>query len=54
MAQMLSPKFSANPLSLFMFVLLAAPTRWKPACWFWALRTASSFFLKATIFDRLR
>ena len=54
MAQMLSPRFSANPLSLFMFVLLSAPFRWKVVCWFWALRTAFSFFLKATIFDRLR
>ena len=53
-SQMLSPKFSANPISLFMFVLLAAPARWKAACWFWALRTVFSFFLKATIFDRLR
>lgn len=54
MAQMLSPRFSANPLSLFMFVLLSAPFRWKVVCWFWALRTVFSFFLKATIFDRLR
>ena len=53
-SQMLSPKFSANPISLFTFVLLAAPTFWKPVCWFWALRTVLSFFLKATIFDRLR
>jgi GT2 family glycosyltransferase len=52
--QMLSPGFSANPLSLFMFILLAAPAVWKLACWFWALRTVVVFFLKATIFDRLR
>ena len=52
--QMLSPKFSANPVSLFMFVLLSAPIQWKLGCWFWALRTVVGFFLKATITDRLR
>lgn len=53
-AQMLTPRFSANPVTLFMFVLLSAPLIWKPVCWFWALRTVSSFFLRATIIDRLR
>jgi GT2 family glycosyltransferase len=52
--QMLSPRFSANPLSLFFFVLLAAPVIWKPTCWLWALRTVTAFFLRATIVDRLR
>ncbi len=51
--QMLSPRFSANPLSLFMFVLLAAPLFWKIVCWWWALRTVTIFFLKATVIDRL-
>ena len=52
--QMLSPRFSANPLSLFMFVLLAAPFQWKVVGWFWALRTVVTFLFKATITDRLR
>jgi hypothetical protein len=51
--QMLSPRFSANPLTLFSFVLLAAPLRWKVVCWLWALRTVFSFFFKATITSRL-
>jgi GT2 family glycosyltransferase len=53
-AQMLTPRFSAHPRSLFMFILLSAPLFWKPICWFWALRTIAGFFLKATIADRLR
>jgi GT2 family glycosyltransferase len=53
MAQMLSPRFSANPRSLFMFVYTAAPPAWRPVCWAWAFRTVFAFFLKATIFDRL-
>ena len=53
-AQMLSPGFSANPLSLFMFVYLSAPVAWRPVCWVWALRTVAGFLLKATIVDRLR
>jgi len=53
-AQMMSPRFSANPASLFMFVYLAAPLLWRPVCWFWALRTATGFLLKAAITDRLQ
>ena len=53
-AQMLSPRFSANPLALFFFVLMAAPFFWKFAGWLWALRTVLVFFVKATILDRLR
>jgi GT2 family glycosyltransferase len=51
--QMLSPRFSANPRSLFMYITVAAPMLWKPACWLWASRTVFSFFMKATIADRL-
>lgn len=53
LAQMMSPKFSANPTSLFMFILLAAPMRWKLVCWFWATKTVLGFLLKATIADRI-
>jgi glycosyltransferase involved in cell wall biosynthesis len=53
-SQIMSPKFSANPFSLFYFVLLAAPLSWKPVCWFWALRTIVGFVLKAAIVDRLK
>jgi GT2 family glycosyltransferase len=50
---MLSPRFSANPLHVFMFILLAAPPLWKPLCWLRAFYSASVFFLKATILNRL-
>ena len=50
---MFSNKFSANPLHIFMFVLLAAPLLWKPICWTIAARASFSFFLRATIIDRL-
>jgi GT2 family glycosyltransferase len=52
-AQMMSPGFSANPLSLFMFVYMAAPFLWRPVCWVWAFRTFFGFLLKATVLDRL-
>jgi GT2 family glycosyltransferase len=51
--QMLSPRFSANPIHLFMFILLATPLQWKPACWLKALYSASAFFFRATILNRL-
>ena len=51
--RMLSPGFSANPVTLFMFVLLSAPVVWKPICWLWAARTSFSFLLRALIFHRL-
>jgi hypothetical protein len=54
LGQMFSPSFSANPRSLFYFVLLAAPGLWKIVGWFWALRTVCVFLLKASIYDRLR
>jgi GT2 family glycosyltransferase len=50
---MLSPGFSANPVTLFMFVLLAAPIVWKPACWLWAARTSLAFMFRALILHRL-
>jgi len=49
----LSPRFSANPVHVFMFILLAAPPLWKPLCWLRASYSASVFFLKATILNRL-
>jgi len=51
---MISPRFSANPVSLFAFVLLAAPLQWKVVCWLWALRTVLIFFFKATVFNRMK
>lgn len=50
---MLSPRFSANPVHVFMFILLAAPPLWKPVCWLRAAYSTSVFFLKATIINRL-
>jgi GT2 family glycosyltransferase len=51
--QMFSNRFSANPLHLFIFILLAAPMAWKPACWLFAARSSFAFFLNATILLRL-
>jgi len=53
LAYMLSPRFSANPVHVFMFILLAAPALWKPVCWLRALYSASAFFFRATILNRL-
>jgi GT2 family glycosyltransferase len=50
---MLSPRFSANPLTLFSFVLLAAPLQWKVVGWFWAARTVAAFLFRAIILNRL-
>lgn len=53
LGQMRSPRFSANPRSLFFFVLMAAPGAWKIVGWIWAARTVCAFLLKATVYDRL-
>ena len=51
--RMFSNRFSANPLHLFMFILLAAPAIWKPVCWLIAARSSFSSFVRAAILDRL-
>ena len=53
LARMFSPKYAANPLSMFMFILLAAPLQWKIACWTRALRTFVAAFVLTTIVRRL-
>lgn len=50
---MFSNRFSANPLHLFIFILLAAPLLWKTACWLFAARSSFSLFINATILIRL-
>jgi GT2 family glycosyltransferase len=50
---MFSNRFSANPLHLFLFVLLAVPLVWKPVCWLFAARSSMSCFINAAILVRL-
>jgi GT2 family glycosyltransferase len=50
---MFSNRFSANPLHLFMFILLSAPVFWKLPCWFFAARSSFLVFINSAIFLRL-
>jgi hypothetical protein len=49
---MLSPRFSANPVHVFMFILLSAPPQWKLTCWARAFHSAAVLLFKATILNR--
>jgi glycosyltransferase involved in cell wall biosynthesis len=51
---MFSNRFSANPLHVFIFILLAAPVFWKVTCWLFAAKSSFSFFINATVVKRLR
>lgn len=51
--KMFSPKYAANPVHMFMFILLAAPFRWKIVCWVHAFRSFIGSFLLTTIVSRM-
>jgi GT2 family glycosyltransferase len=53
LGRMFSPKYAANPVHMFLFILLAAPLQWKVNCLAYAFKSFFSVFLLAAIFRRL-
>lgn len=50
--QMLSLRFSANPIYLFIFILMAVPWKWKISSWLRITYSFLVFFISATVSNR--